>query len=186
MVEKEHEGQRARVITALLSVCFLFALSTSAWESHTRKKRKRKKEDLTEKMLPYPKKCQNFQNKKCKHDECFPAVLHIKISWRRSCLSNVCLFCAPSLPQTLAHKSTYFLCLKSTQCQAHTFPIKAWGKKTGNAHLLSNKRNEPENAGLKRKRPKRWNLVSLRKWVFCFLSTARQLTFTALIEVDWL
>ena len=56
----------------------------------------------------------------------------------------------------------------------------------GNAHLLSNKRNEPENTGLKGKRPKWWNLVSLRKLVFCFPSTARQLTLTALIKVDWL
>lgn len=93
------------------------------------------------------------------------------------------------LPQVLskiAHKSTHFLCLKTTQCQAHTFPIKACRDKTGNTHLLSNKRNEPENTRLKGKHPKRWNLVSLRKWVFCFLSTARQLTFAALIKVDWL
>lgn len=191
MIENVNVQYKARLITALHSASYLlcqcqYGNTKDAKEEENLFSVKRKKN----KTWLYPKSVKTFKTRSVNTRNifwlCCTLKYHNTIPACQMCAVSPPCSLLPQVLSKIAHKSTHFLCLKTTQCQAHTFPIKACRDKTGNTHLLSNKRNEPENTRLKGKHPKRWNLVSLRKWVFCFLSTARQLTFTALIKVDWL
>lgn len=74
------DGESDRECARLITVCILLPICRQCQCGNTKDGKEEENLFSVKRNMAIPKKCQNLQNKKCKHKEYFPAVLHIKIS----------------------------------------------------------------------------------------------------------